>query len=211
MLKRFYRMFVSQTYWRARLGSLGRRSVLFKPLLVSNPGRISIGDRTQIRDFARLEVIHRPHLGWEANLRIGNRVLIEQGVHIVCQGSVTIGDDVAITAFCAIVDTFHPHDPPDVAPAIGMRLPAEFTSVTIGDGTIIGMHTVVLPNVRIGRGCVIGAGSVVNRDIPDYATAAGVPARVISIFDPQTRTWNRPSESGSNDSVDAMPLRGEPK
>src|SRR5882762_9481004 len=119
MLKRLYRVFVSQTYWRARLGALGPGSVLFKPLLVSNSRRISIGACSQIRDFARLEVIHRPHLGWDASLRIGDRVLIEQGVHIVCQGSVTIGDDVAITAFCAIVDTFHPHDPPDRAPPIG--------------------------------------------------------------------------------------------
>jgi acetyltransferase-like isoleucine patch superfamily enzyme len=190
MLKRLYRMLVTQTYWRLRLGSLGRRSVLFKPVAVSNPRRISIGERTQIRDFARLEVIHRPHLGWESNLQIGNDVLIEQGVHIVCQGTVTIGNDVAITAYCAIVDTYHPHDPPDVLPPIGRRLPTEQTSVTIGAGTIIGMHTVVLPNVHIGRGCIIGAGSIVSQDIPDYAMAAGSPARVISRFDPQTRAWN---------------------
>lgn len=188
-MNRLLRLLISQTYWKARLGALGRRSVLFKPLLISNPGRISIGEHTQIRDFARLEVVHRPHLGWNATLRIGDRVLIEQGVHIVCQGSVTIGNGVAITAYCAIVDTFHPHDPPDGDPPIGERLPNEPTSVSIGDGTIIGMHTVVLPNVRIGRGCVIGAGSVVSQDIPDYAMAAGSPARVISIFDPQTRTW----------------------
>jgi acetyltransferase-like isoleucine patch superfamily enzyme len=191
MLKRLYRMFLTQTYWRIRLGALGGRSVLFKPLIVANPGRISIGERTQIRDFARLEVIHRPHLGWDASLRIGNRVLIEQGVHIVCQGDVTIGDDVAITAFCAIVDTYHPHDPPDMPPPIGRRLPTEQTSVTIGAGTIIGMHSVVLPNVHIGRGCVIGAGSIVRQDIPDYSMAAGSPARVISRFDRQARTWIR--------------------
>jgi acetyltransferase-like isoleucine patch superfamily enzyme len=208
MLKRLYRMFLSQTYWRVRFGSLGRRSVLFKPLLVSNPSRISIGDHTQIRDFVRLEVIHRPQLGWHASLRIGSRVNIEQGVHIVCQGSVTIGDDVSITAFCAIVDTFHPHDPPDMPPPIGRRLPKEWTSVTIGEGTFIGMHTVVLPNVRIGRGCIIGAGSLVNRDIPDYAVAAGSPARVISIFDQHTRTWNRLNPTVNHDLADTVPSRG---
>jgi acetyltransferase-like isoleucine patch superfamily enzyme len=208
MLKRLYRMFISQTYWRVRLGALGRRSVLFKPLIVANPGRIKIGERSQIRDFARLEVIHRPHLGWNANLCIGNRVTIEQGVHIVCQGDVTLGDDVAITAYCAIVDTFHPHDSPDRPPPFGRRLPTERTWVSIGEGTIIGMHTVVLPNVRIGRGCVIGACSVVNRDIPDYAMAAGSPARVISIFDTRTRTWNR--LAGVSGSATAVPPRPEP-
>ena len=189
MLKYLFRLLVSQTYWRTRLASLGHRAVLFKPLIVHNPARIHIGARTQIRDFARIEVLHRPHLGWDATLRIGNGVLIEQGTHIVCQGEITIGDDVAITAYCAIVDTFHPHNPPDGYPPIGQRLPNEPTFVTIGAGTFIGMHSIVLPNVNIGRGCVIGAGSVVSSDIPDYSMAAGSPARVISVFDPLTRAW----------------------
>jgi acetyltransferase-like isoleucine patch superfamily enzyme len=128
-------------------------------------------------------------MGWSARLRIGNRVNIEQGVHIVCQGSVTIEDEVAITPFCVIVDTYHPHDPPDMPPRIGARLPDKPTYVSIGRGSFIGAHSVILPNVRIGRGCVIGAGSVVTRDIPDYAVAAGVPARIISIFNPETRMW----------------------
>jgi len=191
MLKYLFRLLVSQTYWRARLGSLGPRAVLFKPLVVRNPKRIQIGERTQIRDFARIEVVHRPHLGWNAQLNIGKRVLIEQGAHIICQGDITIGDDVAITAYCAIVDTFHPHDPPDRQPPIGRRLPEERTFVSIGEGTFIGMHSVVLPNVRIGRCCVIGAGSVVRSDIPDYSVAAGVPARIVSTFNPHTRTWIR--------------------
>ena len=193
MLKYLYRMLITQTYWRLRLRSLGRRSVIFKPLVIRNPGRIRIGTRTQIRDFARIEVIHRPHLGWDANLHIGTGVLIEQGAHIVCQGTITIGNDVAIAAYCAVVDTFHPHDPPDRDPPIGTRLPTAHTSVSIGDGTFIGMYTAILPNVRIGRGCVIGAGSVVSQDIPDYAMVAGAhcrgKTRVISIYDPHSRTW----------------------
>ena len=191
MLKFLYRLAVSQTYWRVRFGSLGCRSVLFKPLIVHNPGRIHIGTRTQIRDFARIEVHHRPQLGWNATLAIGDNVLIEQGVHIVCQGQIDIGDDVAITAYCAIVDTYHPHDSPDTQPPIGRRMPTERTYVRIGPGTFIGMHSVILPNVTIGRGCVIGAGSVVRSSIPDYCTAAGAPARVISRFDQQSRQWVR--------------------
>jgi acetyltransferase-like isoleucine patch superfamily enzyme len=182
-------MLITQTYWRLRMGSLGRRSVIFKPLLILKPGRIHIGSRTQIRDFARIEVIHRPHLGWNADLHIGDGVMIEQGAHIVCQGTITIGNNVAIAAYCAVVDTFHPHDPPDTGPPIGTRLPTAHTSISIGDGTFIGMYSAILPNVRIGRGCVIGAGSVVSQDIPDYAVAAGSPARVISIYDPDTRAW----------------------
>lgn len=190
MFKLLWRRLLTQLYWRGRLRAIGGRSVIFKPLMITGAARISIGDRTWIRDFARLEVIHRPEKGWSANLRIGNDVNIEQSVHIVCQGDLTIEDEVSITPFCAIVDTYHPHDPPDMSPKIGARLPQERTFVTIGKGTFIGTHSVILPNVRIGRGCVIGAGSVVTKDLPDYSIAAGAPARVVSVFDPVSRTWN---------------------
>jgi acetyltransferase-like isoleucine patch superfamily enzyme len=189
MLKWLYRLLVTQTFWRLRLGSLGFRSVLFKPLLVSGAGRIHIGVRSQIRDLARLEVIHRPEMGWGATLRIGDRVNIEQGVHIICQCDVSIGNDVSITPYCSIVDTYHPHDPPDQGPKIGVRLPLQKSFVHIGDGSFIGTRVVILPNVRIGRCCVIGAGSVVTRDVPDYAVAVGAPARVISVFDLEDREW----------------------
>ena len=53
--------------------------------------------------------------------------------------------------------------------------------MTIGDDSDLGVGCVVLPGVTIGRGAVIGAGAVVNEDIPEYAVAAGVPARVLRL------------------------------
>ena len=52
---------------------------------------------------------------------------------------------------------------------------------------MLGIGTVVLPNVRIGKNCVIGANSVVTKDIPPYSVAAGAPARVIKQYDPSTK------------------------
>jgi len=51
--------------------------------------------------------------------------------------------------------------------------------LTIGDDVWTGCRVVILPGVRIGSNAVIGAGSVVTRDVPDWAVAAGVPAKVI--------------------------------
>ncbi|MEZ5341272.1 MAG: DapH/DapD/GlmU-related protein [Acidimicrobiales bacterium] len=52
--------------------------------------------------------------------------------------------------------------------------------VEVGEGTHIGAGATVIPSVKIGRWCTIGAGSVVLSDIPDFATAVGVPARILS-------------------------------
>jgi acetyltransferase-like isoleucine patch superfamily enzyme len=55
----------------------------------------------------------------------------------------------------------------------------ELAEVAIGDGADLGVGAIVLPGVRIGVGAQIGAGAVVASDVPDYAVAAGVPARVL--------------------------------
>lgn len=180
---------VTQTYWRIRLGALGARSILHRPMLVSNPRFIRVGTRTSIRDGARLEALHRKDVPWQPAIRIGDGVNIEQGCHIVAHCLVDIGNDVSITPYCVIVDTDHPFDPPDGSPKIGARLPGQPSHVRIGDGTFVGAHSVILPNVEIGRGCVIAAGSVVTRSVPDYSLAAGSPARIVKTFDPATRKW----------------------
>ena len=186
-----WRLALTQTWWRARLAGVGPRAILYRPLMVVGASHISIGAGSSVRAGARLEAIDRPELGWRPRLSIGRGVNIEQGVHIVCQCEVSIGDEVSITPYCVIVDTDHPGDNPDRSPKIGARLPKEPSHVRIGDGSFIGVHSVILPNVTIGRGCVIGAGSVVTRDVPDYAVVSGAPARVFKIFDPETRAWTR--------------------
>jgi acetyltransferase-like isoleucine patch superfamily enzyme len=182
---------ITQYYWRARMRNVGSRSILYRPILVGNPGYISIGQGTLIRDLARLEVL--APLDGEAvpALTIGNNVNIEQGAHIICQTRVTIEDDVSITPYCVIADAVHPFDAPDMPPKIGARLDRVTPHpVHIGRGSFVGARSVILPGVTIGVGCVIGAGSVVARDIPDYCVAVGSPARVVRRFDPVARTWN---------------------
>lgn len=154
---------------------------------------MAIGERTLIRDHARIEVVLRQNLSSSPRLLIGDDVNIEQGVHIICQCEVTIEDKVSITPYCVIVDTDHPFDDPDRSPKIGARLNTintrEDVRVRIGRGSFIGAHSVILPGIEIGRGCVVGAGSVVTRSVPDYCLVAGAPARIVRRFDPVTRTW----------------------
>jgi hypothetical protein len=97
----------SQTFHKLLLGGLGQKSTIRRPIVLRGASNIFIGDNTWIRDGGRLEAIHRS--GESApRLHIGNRVLIEQNVHIVCSSSVVIEDDVVIAAGSTIIDTFHP-------------------------------------------------------------------------------------------------------
>jgi acetyltransferase-like isoleucine patch superfamily enzyme len=57
-------------------------------------------------------------------------------------------------------------------------------SVSIGDDCWIGGNTTIMPGVKIGKGCTIGASSVVTKDIPDFSVAIGSPARVVKKVDP---------------------------
>ena len=58
-----------------------------------------------------------------------------------------------------------------------------FGPIVVGDNVFIGYGTVILPNVRIGNNCVIAAGSVVTRDVPDGVVAGGVPAKALKTID----------------------------
>jgi len=182
---------ITRLFLAPRFQAFGSRSTLYHATMIANPSYMRIGSHSTIRDGARLEVVLRPHVSVPPCLSIGDNVNIEQGAHIICQGRVTIEDEVSITPYCVIVDVEHPFDAPDRPPKMGSRLNARTDSfVRIGRGSFIGAHSVILPNVSIGLGCVIGAGSVVTKSIPDYCVAAGSPARVIRRFDTQTRKWD---------------------
>jgi len=63
--------------------------------------------------------------------------------------------------------------------------------VVIGQGAFIGFNSIVLPNVTIGRNAVVGAHSVVTRDVPEYCVVAGNPAQIIKRYNFETRSWDR--------------------
>jgi acetyltransferase-like isoleucine patch superfamily enzyme len=168
----------SRYYYRIIFGSFGKNSLLFSPLLIVKPRYIHLAERVIIRSGARLEAIVLDPKN-PPELRIGCNVGIEQNVHIVCHHRVTIGDNVSVTANCAIVDTTHPFDDVPQEAKVGAMIQDDEGFVEIGEGTFLGFGSIVLPNVRIGKGCVIGANSVVTRDIPAYSVAAGAPAVVL--------------------------------
>jgi acetyltransferase-like isoleucine patch superfamily enzyme len=114
----------------------------------------------------------------KAGVRIGKPRYFGTHIHIdVHFSDVTIGDNVLLSGFIRIIS--HSNVRYGWATNEGDRLP-----VVIKDGARISMDVNILPGVTIGENSVIGAGSVVNKDIPANCMAAGVPAKVIKYYDP---------------------------
>jgi len=115
-------------------------------------------------------------VGPNAQLTIGNNVGMSNST-LVCMQQVTIGDDVFIGGDCKIYDTdFH-------AVPVAARLqnaPPRTAPVHISSKTFIGGHSIILKGITIGEGAVIGAGSVVTKDIPPYQIWAGNPAKYVA-------------------------------
>ena len=108
-------------------------------------------------------------------LEIGNN----SGVGINCEvyGPVTIGDNVMMGPEVVIYTRNHNIERTDIP--MQAQGYAEFKPVVIGNDVWIGRRAIILPGVHIGDGCVIGAGAVVTKDLPDFTISGGVPAKVI--------------------------------
>lgn len=115
--------------------------------------------------------------------RIGKECFMNFNFTVQDDAKVTIGNHCMFGPNCTIVTPLHPMIAEErnglVCGDGEKRLLCYAKPVIIGDNCWFGANVVVCPGVTIGSGCVIGAGSVVTKDVPDNTFAAGVPARII--------------------------------
>ncbi|MGI8762560.1 MAG: acyltransferase [Ilumatobacteraceae bacterium] len=162
-----------------RFGAMGDGSVIcFPAASIFNEQHIAIGVGTLIGPHATLSVGMAPGQQMLSPIvvRIGDRCVLGRGSGVVGHLSIDIGDDVWTGHHVYITDQNHGYEELDM-PIARQWMPER--PVSIGAGSWIGHGAVVLPGATIGRHVVIGANSVVAGEIPDYAVAAGSPARVI--------------------------------
>lgn len=108
-------------------------------------------------------------------IKVGSNTSTSNNISLVAMQSIRIGKDCLIGDHVAIYDSdFHEIDPTTRNQSTGISAP-----VVIADNVWIGSRVMVLKGVKIGRGSVIAAGSVVVRNIPENVIAAGIPAKVI--------------------------------
>ncbi len=125
-------------------------------------------------------MIHAPlNIEFGTNLRCGERVFINFNATILAQAPITLGDDVMIGPNCSLITVGHP-----VADHQMRREGWEQAKpISIGDNTWLGANVTVLPGVSIGKQCVIGADTLVTRDIPDNSLVLGSPGKVVRTLD----------------------------
>jgi acetyltransferase-like isoleucine patch superfamily enzyme len=110
------------------------------------------------------------------NITIGNNTIINRKCYLDGRGTLVIGNNVSIAPESYILSMTHDSQSPDFTP--------ETRTTRIDDYVWLGARVLVLPGIRLGDGCVIGAGSVVTGDVPAYTIAAGSPARKIGERNP---------------------------
>jgi acetyltransferase-like isoleucine patch superfamily enzyme len=155
-----------------QLARLGEGGIFEEGLRIWHPETISIG--------------HNVYLGHDAMLKghprgrmvIGDDTWIGQGVFLHSAGDLTIGSRVGVGPMVKIFTSFHADQGRERAL---LDSPLEFAPVVIGDEADLGVGSVILPGVTLGRGVQVGAGAVVTRDVEPYAVVAGNPARVIRL------------------------------
>jgi acetyltransferase-like isoleucine patch superfamily enzyme len=131
-----------------------------------------------------------------AQIRIGSGCFLNLGVMVAALELVEIGDHCMFANGCFVSDANHRFDDPE------MPVPWQgFTTrgpTRIGDNVWCGANVVITDGVTVGERCVIGANSVVTRDLPAFSVASGAPARVIRMIE-------YPRGSGGRDADDQYP------
>ncbi|MCI8759440.1 MAG: sugar O-acetyltransferase [Oscillospiraceae bacterium] len=120
--------------------------------------------------------------GW--NIEVGDNFFANYNLTILDVGKVTIGSNVQFAPNVSIYTAGHPLHPDSRNSGYEYGLP-----VTIGDNVWIGGNVVLLPGVTVGSNSVIGAGSVVSRDIPEWVVAVGSPCRVVRRITEEDRKY----------------------
>lgn len=119
-------------------------------------------------------------VGNYCNIKMGLNAEVNEGCFILCKDVVELGENSTLAYQTTILTSANPNTPYN---KLGLVYPSVIKAVKIGKNTWIGARAVILPGINVGNYCVVAAGSVVTKDVPDYSVVAGVPARVIKKLD----------------------------
>lgn len=178
-LKNCYSLILTKLFFRpARL--------IRRPVYIRGSKGLKYGEGLTTGYRCRIEIFGDD----KKKLVIGKNCKMGDNVHIVASDSVKIGDDCLFASNIFISDTDHgskndsPLTPPDNRELIS-------NPVEVGNCVWIGEGVAVLPGAKIGDGCIIGAHSVVKGEIPSYTVVVGAPAKVVKKYNFDKKMWEK--------------------
>ena len=186
---------IQLSIWLFRTKLINRRVRLFRfPIVIRGRKFIDFGKSLTTGVGCRFDCFSGVNPS-SKKLLFGDNVQINDYVHIVAMQNVTIGNNVLMASHIFISDNSHGSykgDENDTNPNVP-PIKREYATapVSIGDNTWIGEGVIIMPGVTIGKGCVIGAHSVVSKSIPDFSVVVGSPAKVIKKFDFIDNRWKK--------------------
>ncbi|MBI3520559.1 MAG: acyltransferase [Bacteroidetes bacterium] len=148
--------------------------------------QFSLGEWSTIEDFSCINNAMGPVI-------IGNQTRI--GLSNTIIGPVTIGNNVNIAQHVVMSGLNHGYEDINVAPR---SQKCSTAAIHIEDDCWIGANVVVTAGVTIGKHCVIAAGSVVTKNIPEFSIVAGNPAKIIKHYNGATSQWEKVSDISKN-------------
>lgn len=189
MLSVYGRTKVMQIYESFRLLKLnkeiGNNTFIDKSVHITGWSAISIGSNTAISEYTWINVNNRTpnhkHIIIGDNCYIGRRNFFSSGWQI------DIGDYVMTGIDCKLMGSDHIFNTPFM-PYIATGTTND-KIIKLGINVRLGAGVMVIGNVTIGHGSIIGAGTLVNKDIPPFSIAVGNPCKVIKRFDFNTNHW----------------------
>jgi acetyltransferase-like isoleucine patch superfamily enzyme len=191
MRKGFWRYFKNIRN-RLIFGHYGRNVYIDQRVRIVRPRFISIGDNVTIGTDTDIYVHPLDRDSKEWIIQIGDNVHIGRNNIIGARKSVILEENVLIGPHVMIGDHSHHYEDLDIP--IKLQDATEAGPVRIERDSWIGANVLILPHVTIGRHSVVGANSVVNRNILPYSVAVGVPARVIKKYDFNLKQWVKVDE-----------------
>lgn len=180
---------------RFLFGAYGKDVYIEPGVFINRPRYVHLGHHVRIKRNTSINLHPSDKDSKEPLLVIGDHVTISEGCIISAFNQILIEENVLIAPNVLIIDNTRK---PGNIDQPAKDCPIEISRVRIGADSWIAYNACIFPNVTIGKHCIIGALSVVTKDIPDYSVAMGSPAKVVKRFNFEKRQWLRVRDGGDS-------------
>ena len=190
-------MYLRRTLYPGLFRRVGRGSIFGPNVTLRSPWRIAIGERVVIDNNVSLDARSEE----DVSIAIGDETILSRNTIVACKGgrvrlgrrvgvganstfhvytgnTIVVGDNVLIAPYCYFAGAAGYRTERTDIPIVDQPLDLR-GGITIEDNVWIGAHTTIMDGVTVGHDAIIGAGSVVLKDVPPYGVAVGVPAKVV--------------------------------